>query len=162
MEMDSAFTGLTTASYFIVLKITNDPPSNQLKTGHPILFLYGNTSGYGTGSHFTWTDGNIYDCTMTTTRKTVGNPTPNLTNFTLYNVESSNSAWTARLNKTQLFTTATNTFSQNGTILGRSADISSTYYFDGDIAESVVYDSILTSQNRVKLEDYIYSKWAIT
>ena len=59
MEMDSAFTGLTTASYFIVLKITNDPPSNQLKTGHPILFLYGNTSGYGTGSHFTWTDGRI-------------------------------------------------------------------------------------------------------
>lgn len=161
MQMGSSFSGLTSACYFIVLKITNDPPTNQAKAGHPIFFLYGNTAGFATASAYTWTDGNIYDCTMTTTRKTVGNPSISLINFHLYNVESTDSAWTARLNKTQLFTTSTNTFSQNGTILGRSADQSSTYYFDGDIGELVVYSSILSTDDRGKVQDYLYTKWGI-
>jgi len=160
LEMDSAFSGLSSASYYVVLKIAVDPPTAQTKTGHPIGFLYGNT-GPSTGSHFTWTDGNIYDNTMTTTRRTAGNPTPSLTNFNLYNVDASGSAWTNRLNKTQLTTFVSNTFSQNGTILGRSTDGSNFYYFDGDLAEVIVYDAVLSSSNRAKVEDYLYLKWAI-
>ena len=162
MEMDSAFSGLTSASYYVVLKISIDPPTQESKTGHPIHFLYGTDSGFS-ASHYTWTDGNIYDNTMTTSRRTAGNPTPSLANFHLYNVDASGSAWTNRLNKTQLTTFASNTFSQNRKEIGRSlwSSAPAFYYFNGDLAEVVVYDSVLSSTNRGKVEDYLYSKWAI-
>lgn len=162
MEMDSEFSGLTSASYYVILKIAVDPPAVELKTAHPIHFLYGTTAGYSS-SHYTWTDGNIYDNTMTTTRRTAGNPTPTLTNFHLYNVDASGSSWTNRLNKTQLTTFTTNTFSQLRKEIGRSlwSSVSYYYYFNGDLAEVIVYNSILSSTNRAKVEDYLYSKWGI-
>lgn len=161
MEMDSNFSGLTAATYFIVLKIAIDPPTVDTKTGHPIMFIYNNRFAGGS-SHYPFTDGNIYDTSMTTSRKTVGNPSPNLTNFHLYNVSSTSNSWTARLNKTQLFTTATNTFSQEEKTIGRSVGSNAVfYYFNGDIAEIIVYNSVLSVDNRTSLENYLYQKWGI-
>lgn len=161
MEMDSNFSGLTAGTYFIVLKLAVDPPTVESKTGHPIMFIYNNRAGSG-ASHYTYLDSNIYDTSMATSRKTVGNPTPNLTNFHLYNVSSTSNSWTARLNKTQLFTTATNTFSQEEKTIGRSIGSNSVfYYFNGDIAELIVYNSVLSADSRTSLENYLYQKWGI-
>lgn len=158
MEMGSAFSGITQACYFIALKIVSDPPSVQIKTAHPIEFLTSQTLA----SHYPWTDGNIYDSTLTDSRKTVGNPSKNLTEFNLYNVEAASNLWTARLNKTQLFTTTTNTISISGVNLGANLSQSIDYFFDGDIGELIAYSSILSSADRGKVEDYLYTKWAIT
>jgi len=161
MEMDANFSGLTAATYFIVLKIAIDPPTDQSKTGHPIMFINA-TPASGLASHYTWVDGNIYDSTLATTRKTVGNPTPNLTNFHLYNVSATSNSWTARLNKTQIFTTAVNVFSSSQKTIGRSTDSSTLYYFNGDISEIIAYDSVLSNNNRASIENYLYQKWGIT
>lgn len=161
MEMDANFSGLTAGTYFIVLKLAVDPPTVESKTGHPIMFIYNNRFNGG-ASHYTYLDGNIYDTSMTTSRKTVGNPTSNLTNFHLYNVSSTSNSWTARLNKTQLFTTATNTFSQEEKTIGRSIGSNNVfYYFNGDIAELIVYNSVLSADSRTSLENYLYQKWGI-
>jgi hypothetical protein len=160
MEMDSAFSGLTSASYYVVLKIANDPPSVQSRAGHPIFFLY-STAGGGKASHFPWTDSIIYDATMSSTRRTVGNPSQSLANYNLYNVDADASSWTARLNKTQLFNATSNTFEQREKIIGRSVDVNNFYYYDGDLAEIIAYNTVLSSTNRSKVEDYLYSKWAI-
>ena len=161
MEMDATFSGLTAATYFIVLKIAVDPPTVESKTGHPIMFIY-NDIRNGGASHYTYLDGNIYDTSMTTSRKTVGNPSPNLTNFHLYNVSATSNSWTARLNKTQLFTTATNTFSQEERTIGRSVGSNAVfYYFNGDISELIVYNSVLSANDRTSIENYLYQKWGL-
>jgi len=154
MSMDSVFGTQTEVSYFIALKRVLDPPTDQNKTGHPMRFL----TGLGSDSHYPWTDGNIYDHTLTNSRKTAGNPTPSLASFHLYNVEAKSSLWTARVNKTQLFTTATNTINFTGTNIGTGGG---SFYFDGDIGEFIAYSSILSSSDRGKVEDYLYSKWGI-
>lgn len=158
MQMDFAFSGITAACYFIALKIVSDPPSVATKSGHPIEFLTGQTLA----SHYPWTDGNIYDNTLTNSRKTVGNPSKSLTEFNLYNVEATSNLWTLRLNKTQLFTTTTNTISISGVNLGANLSQATDYFFDGDIGEIIVYSSILSSSDRGRVEDYLYAKWAIT
>lgn len=157
LQMDVAFSGLTSASYYIVLKAAADPQSSESKTGHPIFFL----SGINFASHFPWTDGIIYDNTLCTLRKTVGNPTRSLSIFNLYNVDSTDGEWTSRLNKSQLFTTSVNTINQQGQKLGLNDSQPSYYYFTGDIAEIVCFDSILSNQNREKIEIYLYDKWGI-
>ena len=154
MNIDSAFSGQTEATYFVALKVKNDPPLTTNTSGHPIGFLTGNVTNAG---HYPFTDGNIYDNTLTTSRKSAGNPTPSLANFHIYNVEASNSVWTARVNKSQLFTTGTNTIGVGQTALG----ISISFYFDGDIGEFIAYSSILSSTDRGKVEDYLYAKWGI-
>ena len=154
MSMDSGFSGYTEVCYFIALKVVLDPPTTQSRTGHPMLFL----SNSGSQAHYPWTDGIIYDNTLTNSRKTAGNPATSLANFHLYNVEAKSNLWTARVNKTQLFTTSTNTISIAGTKIGNGGGI---YFFDGDIGEFIAYSSILSSADRGKVEDYLYSKWGI-
>ncbi|NBW21948.1 MAG: hypothetical protein EBR82_79750 [Caulobacteraceae bacterium] len=39
---------------------------------------------------------------------------------------------------------------------------SSSYYFKGDACEIIVYDSVLSSDNRTKVSDYLKSKWGIS
>ena len=114
-------------------------------------------TGSAANSHYPWTDGSIYDPTLTNSRKTAGNPTPSLANFHLYNVEAKSALWTARVNKAQLFTTTTNTIALGGTTIGGDQ----LYSFDGDIGELIAYSSILSSTDRGKVEDYLYSKWGI-
>jgi hypothetical protein len=155
MNMDSEFSGYTEVCYFIALKRVLDPPTTASRTGHPIFFF----SGASSNSHYPWTDGSIYDYTLTNSRKTAGNPTPSLANFHLYNVEAKSALWTARVNKAQLFTTTTNTIERGGTAIG--GDLVDVYSFDGDIGELIAYSSILSSTDRGKVEDYLYSKWGI-
>jgi hypothetical protein len=154
MSMDSAFSGKTEVCYFIALKRVLDPPTTASKTGHPMEFLWAT----GTQHHYPWTDGVIYDATLTNIRKTTVNPTPSLANFHLYNVEAKSGLWTSRLNKTQIFTTASNTIGIGGTTIGGGSGV---YFFDGDIGEFIAYDSILSSSDRGKVEDYLYTKWGI-
>lgn len=154
MSFDSSFFGLTEVTYFIAIKRVLDPPTTASKTGHPLEFLWaGNTQ-----HHYPWTDGIIYDATLTNSRKTTVNPTTSLANFHLYNVESKSSSWTSRLNKNQIFTTSSNTIAITGTTIGGG---SGGYWFDGDIGEFVAYSSILSATDRGKVEDYLYAKWGI-
>jgi hypothetical protein len=154
ISMASSFSGLSEACYFIALKRVLDPPTTQSRTGHPMDFLLG--SGQ---HHYPWIDGVIYDSTLTNSRKTTVNPTPSLANFHLYNVEAKSNLWTSRLNKSQIFTTATNTFvADQGAVLGGGGG---GYWFDGDIGELIAYSSILSSDDRNKVEDYLYDKWGI-
>ena len=39
---------------------------------------------------------------------------------------------------------------------------SSSYYFKGDVCEIIVYDSVLSSDSRTKVSDYLKSKWGIS
>jgi hypothetical protein len=166
MEMDSAFSGINSACYFIVLQIADDPPNEESQTGHPIAFLYNDgLDDQQYASHYTWTDTNIYDNTLTRGRKTIPDPESDLSIFHLYNAEADSNGWAARINKNIVYSDNANSFPSNnsGKIIGKSTWIEEgdNYYFNGDLAEIVVYNSVLSFTDRGKVEDYLYSKWAI-
>lgn len=124
---------LTAGHVFIALKINVDPPTDSASAG---LWTMGVTST----SYFPYTDGVIYDDFGTDTRKTVGNPTPSLAAWHIYEVLSGPGLWTARLDGVDLFTTSSNTVAfPSSPILGRS--------LNGDFGAWMLFDAVQTDGN---------------
>lgn len=143
---------LTAGTAFVLVKIDVDPPGSPGQTG--IWRLQTAASA----SHYPYTDGVIYDGAGSTTRQTVGDPTPSLSStFRLYCVRSATNDWKAFLDGSQLFTTSTNTVGFSSTPnLGRNSDGNA---LDGDVAEFVIYDSALSSTDRQDVEAYFTAKY---
>lgn len=147
------FTALTAAEVFVVGRLDADPPT----TGSGGIWDLGTDVN---SSAVPFTDGNIYDSFGSTVRKTVGNPAPSLASPFIYNVTSTATEWTARLNGTQIFTTPTNAvaFSAAPT-LGRSKN--STILFKGVMAEMFMLSRALTTSERASALSYL-RRYAIT
>ena len=156
----SSLAALTAGEIFLVVKTDADPSVSEAKSG---LYAFGKD---GLGTHYPYPDSNIYDDFGTNTRKSTGNPSAALTSWNVYNVSSASGAWTSRINGTQHYTTASNTVSFPGSGAEGNARIgrggpSYAYYFDGDLAEVILYDSVLSSGNRASVLSYLQSKWGL-
>lgn len=137
---------------FIVLRPKKDPQPVEARSG---LWDMGSETLI---SHYPWTNGVIYDEFGTTARKAVGNPAPSLAEWRLYNVRSATNAWSAHLDGVQLFATATNTV--GWPTVPRLGGVSS-IFFDGDIAEVLIYGSILSTFDRGRLAEYFRRKYRL-
>lgn len=148
-----SFASLTAGEIFVVIKLSVDPTTGAA-TG---LWAYGSAAGVG---HYAYIDNVIYESFGTTVRKTVGNPTPSLAAWRVYNVFSAASDWAANLDGTALHTTATNTvgFASACTLGGGPA---LGVYLKGDIAELVLYDRKLTAPERATVLAHLEGKWAV-
>lgn len=147
----------TAAEVFIVFKVDNDPPAGIAQTG-----LWNFSDDGALNGHYPYFDGTFYDAFGSTARKTLGDLTPDLsTVFRLYNVSTASGAWTARLDGTQVHTDG-NTVGWPSTayVVGRSRD--ATYFFDGDIAEIVIYSAVLSAGDRDDLEAYFDTKYNLS
>jgi hypothetical protein len=108
------FSGLTAAEIFVVRYLAADPPT----VGAGAFYSFGSA---GTSDHVPFSDGNVYDGFASTVRSATGNPTPSLAGWHVYNVTSTASEWTNRINGIQHFTTGSNTVGWSTTpLLGRS------------------------------------------
>jgi hypothetical protein len=143
------------ATMFIVGRLTADPP-----TVDPNRIGLWKFNSSDAPINFPGTDGIIRDATFTTVRKTVGNPTDLLDRPFVYSIASEAGAFSARLNRVELFSTAVNTFiGQNGgNLLGKDG----TLFFDGVIGEIVLFEGVLTVSDRVAMETYLMLKWGLT
>lgn len=157
-NLTNPFTSQTEAELFVVVKLNNDPPTTN-KWGQWRF------AGTGDNNAFPFTDGVIYDGFCSTLRKTVGNPTPSLAAWRLYNTSSAASSWIARLDGTQIFSTTSNVFSSAATgtmgtfrLLGATASVN----MDGFIAEVILFDHVLSAEDRTTVESYIADKYALT
>ncbi len=145
---------LTAVEIFVVVKAAQDP--NATSAGS-ILWHMGTA---GTTTHYPESDGVIRESAGTTVRKVVGNPTPALTSWRLYNVISTSAEFTANLDGTQLFTTATNVVGLPAAPrLGHSASSAS---FVGQIAEFIVCNAKLSTPDRTSMKAYIATKYGLT
>jgi hypothetical protein len=160
-QLPSTFmVGESEGSYFAVIKRASDPASAAVTAGAIIDGF--SSAGAGNSGQWPWTDGVIYDRFGSTTRKTVGNPTPSLTSWRLYSAHSATNDWRAYLDATSLFTTATNTVNfGSGVTKGLGASIGTSSTFDGQIAEVLVFNSALTTSDRQKIEGYLAWKYGL-
>lgn len=142
--------GETEGEIFIVLKLDAEPTAS----GKDGLWKM---DGDGTNAcHYSFnSNGELYEAWGSTARKSTGvNPTPDLTQWRLYNVSSKASEYKIRLDGTEIYTTATNTFSSMGATrnLGRSVGLFGNAYFKGEIAAVVIVDAVLSSTDRDAIE----------
>ena len=142
--------------HFLVIQSLLYPPTDIYNTG---LYTYSGEGTFG-GTHYPWTDGDIYDSFGTTSRKNVGTPPETLAKLNLYNVLSKSSKWSARLNTTEFFTTSSNSVGWTGNqSLGKTKP-NDGYYFSGFISEFIIYPSD-QSANRASIETNINTEYTI-
>jgi hypothetical protein len=139
---------LNEAEIFIVLRVANDPPADVAQSG---LWTFGTDTNR---THFPYLDGNVYEQFGTTARKSVGNPTPDLSSaFRIYNAYSADSDYQVSLDKTPIFSTSSNTVGFTSTpLLGQSMPFT---FFEGDMREIVFFDHKLAGAQRTNMENYL-------
>jgi hypothetical protein len=156
LEGPNAFTGLTAAEVFVVVKVDNDPGGPSADPND--LWQFGT---HAAATHYPYSDSNVYDGFGSDTRKSTGNPTLALTSWRLYNVVTTSSEWTSFIDGTQHYTTATNTvaFPTLPRLFWHSATATGLV---GNIAELILYNAKLGTTDKDSVESYIASKYALT
>ncbi|HMJ65692.1 MAG TPA: fibronectin type III domain-containing protein, partial [Candidatus Binatia bacterium] len=144
----SPFSGATQAEMVIVLKARAGSPSNWR-----CLANFGNE-----GTYYPSPSGNIFDAFGSTTLRDMGVPSQALDQFNVYSAASSSSEWAARLNGVLQCRATNNTVSFPGS---PTLGVRTSFYFDGDISELLVYNRVLSRQEREALGNYLAAKYAL-
>ncbi|OAM91858.1 hypothetical protein AW736_26520 [Termitidicoccus mucosus] len=139
--------GATEGEVFIVLKAAAATPSAARG-----LWRMGSSNNY---SYYPQTNGTPYEDFGTNTQRNLGTPTANIAQWHVFNVSSKAGEWVARLNGAMQHRTTSNTVSwSTSPRLGSNGS----HYFDGDIAEVLVFDKVLSSAERKTVQDYLVGK----
>lgn len=161
---DNIINGLGVARFTNQILENVDP--SALTAAHLFMVVKMVTEGTATGpwkwgtsasaDHYAFTDGNIYDGSLSNTRRTVGNPTPLLTDWRVVEIISTGTEWTFNLDGTQLFTTGTNTVGITSSCkLGTNGSNTKDY----DFAGGYLCSAKLSGADRTSLIAYINSRF---
>ena len=146
---------LSEAEMVVVLATAADPQAIAART---YLGKLGSAVGV---SHYPYIDNNVYSDFGTDTQKTLGNPTPNLTTWHVFNQRSAASNFSAEINKTAFtYSTGTNTpgFSATPMIFGR--DAANSWFGNGALV--LMFSTLLTAGERTQILDAIAVYYGIT
>lgn len=145
LSLPNLMSGAAAGEIFVVVKAVSDADG----TPHP-AWNFG-TSGQST--MYPHHSGEVYDEFGTNTHYLIGNPPPLLTSFNLYNASSQSGYWASRINGVLLFASSTNTVSWSSSpVLGP---------LNGDIAEVLIYNRVLSSTERQAVGRYLASKYQL-
>jgi hypothetical protein len=156
MDLPNAFSALTAAEIFIVVKVDVEAVAN--KNGLVRFPATGYESTYN--DHFVYEgDSGVYFGWGSTVRKTCGNPTPSLTSFRLINIWSAASDWAFLIDGSTLHSTSSNTVGF-GTVaqIGKNS-YNGNNFLDGDMAELVIFDHKITGGERTNMQAYFEAKY---
>ncbi|MDR2675383.1 MAG: fibronectin type III domain-containing protein, partial [Opitutaceae bacterium] len=132
---------------FVVLKAASAAPAASR-----CLWRMGS---YGYGSYYPESNGRLYEDFGTDLERGLGVPQEDITQWHVYNVSSKAGEWVARLNGREQFRTQTNTVAWS---TSPRLGYGSYSYFDGGIAEVIVFDRVLTNDEREGLGRYVCAK----
>ena len=141
--------GTNQAEAFVVLRAATNRPA-----GSRSLWQLGSANL----GRYPQTDGTISDDFGSSAVKNMGVPAQSLTEGHLYNVTSRTGEWIARINGTIQYATTNNTAGWFSTFyLGRG------YYgfFDGDIAEVLIFNRVLSGSERDAVAEYLTQKYGL-
>jgi hypothetical protein len=157
-NLPSFMGGLTQAEAFVVLKVGAWSP------GNPQGFWHMGNSYYGDLVTYPGADGSINDDFGSTNLLGLGIPAQPITQFHVYNVSAQNESWTAWINGYSLYQTNVNEFGFNGSCyLGASGPTGGgpSSYFLGDMAEVLVFNRSLTTDERMAVNGYLNGKYRL-
>lgn len=131
-------------------------------TGVVALTGFWGIGSSGIQSHMPFTDGNVYDDGGGAVRYSCGPPPVALDVSQVYEVQNQAGSWRNFQNGTPFFTSLTNTVGSGAAspMLGRSPGSTNVYY-DGDVAEYIFYDRILSPNERALLINYLNGRYGL-
>ena len=140
-----SLTSLSESEIYVAIKPNNYPPAAG-KTG---IWAIGAS---GQQSHYSWTDGTIYDSLCSTARRGVA-PGSSLAAWRTYGGWSATNDWAMRLDGSSIGTSGSNTPGfASPAYLGVSLLVGE--YFDGAIAEFAIYSAKLSGSDRTSVDAY--------
>jgi hypothetical protein len=145
-------TGKTSAHIFGALKCAAE---NTIGDGFSGLWDF-STQG-STATHYSFTDGNVYDGFGSATRFSTGNPSPSLAAWHCLAVKAEASGYAMRLNGAAHFSNATSCGSDWIAVpqFGKSKQPGGNHYrFQGDLLDLFCYDHVLTGGDLTAAELY--------
>jgi hypothetical protein len=144
-------TGATQGDLFVVMKLPG------FATRDDGLWSLGGADG--TWSQFDGTNRVLTEDFGRSYRTSVGVPVAPLTDYVVYNVSAQTDDWRVRLNSALQSAETTNTvvFGTSGA-LGRNAYYD---YLQGDIAEIIAYDRVLSDRQREDVSVYLNEKYGL-
>ena len=113
--------------------------------------------GGGAASYYTLTDGTTYESFGSDTSYLGPVPAQALDQYHLYDVRAQGGAWSSAINGTPYLVKSTNTVSFN---TSNPAIGVGSVYFNGDIAEIIIYDHALSSAEREAVGTYLDRRYA--
>ena len=149
---NTTFDGMSEGEVFVVLRATNDNPG----VDRGLWTMTDNISA--TPTFYPSATGTISDSTMAHSGNyNLENPLQPLDQFHCYNVASKSGSWRAWINGVLQRESRANGFALSP-LVGKIG-VYSTSYFDGDIAELIIYDHVLTASERVGVTNYLARKY---
>lgn len=147
----AGFGGLTAATAFFV-NTAEDPASVN---GGAFLSGFGDTGNF---DHVPFNDGNVYYGFGSSVRKSVGNVAAALSTARVYAVVTASADWRMYVNGTSVHSTGTNTVDWGANPrLGNGAGAE----LKGDMAEALIYDSVLDATDMNLVGNYLAAKWGL-
>jgi len=145
-DLPNVMSGATAGEALIVLRASS--------AGEGGLWAFGSGGHY---AYYPWQDGLLYDEFGTTAQISEGTPPVDLTQFHVYNVSSQSGSWQSWMDGAPVFETSANTVEFTSTpLLGRNNFGSG---FTGDIAELIVYNRVLSTNERAAVLNYFNAKY---
>lgn len=116
-------------------------------------------TGNSNDAWYPFSNGQIFDDSLSTTRKSPSSAPPTLTNRHCYQVDSAAGAWTSRFNGTIYVTSGTNTYTflTGATLGGRTGRA-----FYGRLFAVYLFPFVLSADERSVLQSYITATWGVT
>jgi len=146
LDLPNLMTGASRGEAFAVLR----------KTDRAIVGLW--SFGQGGGSRYPENGNWIWDDFATTNAPNTGAPPIDLTQFHLYNVGGDSAHWFQNFNGAQNYVRNDNSVGfRDNPSLGDGQGCT----FDGDIAEVVIYDHVLTEGERGSVSAYLVQKYQL-
>jgi hypothetical protein len=160
--LSNVMAGATAGEVFVVLRAANTvAPGAPYFNGYSLWRFSAENAPAGSGGFFPDTGGNIIEDFGRSSLVTFVNPGSPIDQPVLYNVVSSATEWTARLNAVVAYTTSSNTVGfRSEPVLGASQGFYSSG-FQGDIAEIIIYDHSLMESERRSVVGYLTKKYAL-
>lgn len=114
---------------------------------------------FGTGdanTHYPDTNGFIQDNFGSTIKRTSTNAVGGLNQYHLYQVETKTNGWNSRVNGTNVLVATNNTVQfDTAPTIGKGGS----FYFQGNIAEILIFTNILSSNQNFTVTNYLKQKY---
>ncbi|MDD2763158.1 MAG: chitobiase/beta-hexosaminidase C-terminal domain-containing protein [Opitutaceae bacterium] len=150
LNLPDFMNGATAGELFAVLKARVVPSD---RSREPWSFGGSFGAAYPSGNR-------LFDDFGSTTQWDLGVPAQDLSAYHVYNASSQPDEWIARLDGGLLFASITNQVAfRNNPMLGRTPQFANDYFFDGDIAEIMVFDRVLSDAERQAVEHYLFQRY---
>ena len=148
LSLKPFLTNASEAEAFITLRVQTETP-----TGDRGLWMLGS----GSTGKYPDTQGQVHDDFGKSLKTEIGSFPRSLTNIHIFDVTSASGRWSARINGILKMVLTTNLVTFSSTpALGRGGN-----RFDGDIAEVLIYDRVLTEAQRNHVASYLSEKFNV-